>query len=61
MRFLLDEKSVLLGLEGIKGLHSAVLRQKKLQNLRPVESYIKILRLRHHQESQVAIEIDARP
>ena len=64
MRFLLDEKSVLLGWaggEGIKGLHSAVLRQKKLQNLRPVESYIKIQRLRHHQESQVAIEIDSRP
>ena len=39
----------------ISGIHSAALRQKKLQNLRSAASQNKILRLRHHQDSQVAI------
>ena len=38
----------------ISGIHSAVLRQKKLQNLRSAASQNKILRLRHHQDSQAA-------
>ena len=49
------------GGEGHKGPSFCGTPAKKLQNLRPVESYIKILRLRHHQESQVAIKIDSRP
>ena len=39
----------------ISGIHSAALRQKKLQKFRSAASQNKILRLRHHQDSQVAI------
>ena len=35
----------------VRGLHSAALQQKKLQNLRPAASKVIILRLRHHQDN----------
>ena len=44
---------------GARGLHSAALRQKtkKIENLRPAALKVIILRLRHYQDSQVAIYI----
>ena len=42
---------------GIRGFHSAALRRKKLQNLRPAASKVIILWARHYQDIQVAIYI----
>ena len=52
------------GDEGGEGVHMGSsfcgTPAKKLQNLRPAACKVITLRLRHHQDSQVAIKIDSR-
>ena len=43
---------------GRKGSSFCSTSAKKMQNLRPAASKVMTLRLRHHQDSQVAIYID---
>ena len=45
---------------GRKGSSFCTTPAKKLQNLRPAAFKVMILRLRHHQDSQVAIYIDTK-